>query len=251
MNHMIIKGINTAPIKQGDHLCLMTFKVRDTSDEHRIFYMQVTTLVDFLIILRSRMIKFTQRLTDKDSLYQEKAQDDIKLLTANIPEIVPAEVMQPDPANLIASITPKFKDDQFSLIIILQNEQVVILEINDTQVEFIILAIQKAIETIDDKETMQIIGSLLDFLLFYSVDLTNLEYLNFKVINHEPWKQHLFSDYLAVLYCFETKQGKEILAGTVIKANVQPDSQEAESIIQRVARLVPMLKALLEKYPLC
>lgn len=248
---MIIKGINTAPIKQGDHLFLMTFKVKDANDSSRIFYMQIATLVDFLILLRSIMIKVSERIIANGDIYKIKAQADIESLTINIPEIVSAEVMQPNPENLVTSLTPKFKDEKFTLIVMLQNEKVITLEINDTQVEFIIMAIQKAIEAIDDKETMQVIGSLLDFLLCYSVDLSNLEYLNYKEIKHEFWKLHLFSDYLTVLYCFETERGKEILAGTVIKTNAQPETQEVESIVQRVAHLTPMLKALQEKYPLC
>lgn len=248
---MIIKGLNTAPIKQGDHICLMTFKIKDSNGMYRTFYMQITTLIDFLIILRSRMININQHLADKGFVYKEKIQSNIESMAINIPEIIPDEVMQPDPGNIVTSLTPKFKDIQSSLIIILQNEKVITLEIDDTQVEFIIIAIQKAIETINDKETMTVICSLLDFLLFYSVDLSNLEYLNFKVINHELWKQHLFSNYLAVLYCFETERGKELLAGTLIKTNAQPDTQEVESIVQRAAHLTPMLKQLQEKYPLC
>ncbi|PXH97140.1 hypothetical protein DMQ72_11305 [Klebsiella quasipneumoniae] len=247
---MIVKGINTAPIKQGDHLFLMSFKVKDANDSDRLFYMQITTLVDFLTILRNRVLRVSERILANGEIYKKKAQVDIESLASNIPEITPAEVMQPNPGNLVTSIAPKFKDDTFSLIVILQNEKVLTLEINDTQVEFIIMAIQKAIETIDDKDTMLIISSLVDFLLIYSVDLSNLQYLNYKEIKHEIWKQHLFSDYLEVIYCFETEKGKEILAGTIIKTNAQPESQEIESIVKRIAHLTPMLKALLETYPL-
>lgn len=251
LKDMIIKGINTAPIKQGDHLCLMTFKVIDTNGNHCVFYMPVNTLIDFMIILRSRLLEVSQKIIKQGELYQQKLKSDIELLVANVPEIMSVEFMQPKAEYIVTSLTPKFKDEQFSLIIMLQNEQVIVLDISETQVEFIIAAIQQAIKTINDNETLQIIFSLLDFLLFYTVDLTNLEYLNFKEINHEPWKQHLFSNYCAVLYCFETEKGKEILAGAVIKANSQPESQETENIIQRVAHLSPMLKALKDKYPLC
>lgn len=51
-----------------------------------------------------------------------------------------------------------------------------------------------------------------------------------------------FSKYIAVLYCFETEVGKEILSGAIIKTNAQPDTQEIESIAHRVAQMTPMLK---------
>lgn len=247
---MILKGLNTAPIKQGDHLFLMAFKISGTENNGCLFYMQLTTLVDLLIILRSRITKVAQRLVERGNKYEKKIKSDIDILNNNIPEIYYSEVSQPNSMQLVTSIAPKFKDEAISLIIAMQNEKIITIEINDTQVEFFILAIQKAIETINDKETLNILGSLLDFLLLYSVDLTNLDFLNYKEINHELWKHNLYSEYLAVLYCFETERGKVILSGAIIKANAQYDSQEVQHIIHKVAALTPMLKKTQEKYTL-
>ncbi|HDT1624290.1 YjeJ family protein [Klebsiella quasipneumoniae subsp. similipneumoniae] len=247
---MILKGLNTAPIKQGDHLFLMAFKISGTENNGCLFYMQLTTLVDLLIILRSRITKVAQRLVECGNKYEKKIKSDIDILNNNIPEIYYSEVSQPNSMQLVTSIAPKFKDEAISLIIAMQNEKIITIEINDTQVEFFILAIQKAIETINDKETLSILGSLLDFLLLYSVDLTNLDFLNYKEINHELWKHNLYSEYLAVLYCFETERGKVILSGAIIKANAQYDSQEVQHIIHKVAALTPMLKKIQEKYTL-
>ena len=247
---MILKGLNTAPIKQGDHLFLMAFKISGTENNGCLFYMQLTTLVDLLIILRSRITKVAQRLVERGNKYEKKIKSDIDILNNNIPEIYYSEVSRPNSMQLVTSIAPKFKDEAISLIIAMQNEKIITIEINDTQVEFFILAIQKAIETINDKETLNILGSLLDFLLLYSVDLTNLDFLNYKEINHELWKHNLYSEYLAVLYCFETERGKVILSGAIIKANAQYDSQEVQHIIHKVAALTPMLKKIQEKYTL-
>ncbi|WP_447241305.1 YjeJ family protein [Klebsiella quasipneumoniae] len=187
---------------------------------------------------------------ERGNKYEKKIKSDIDILNNNIPEIYYSEVSQPNSMQLVTSIAPKFKDEAISLIIAMQNEKIITIEINDTQVEFFILAIQKAIETINDKETLNILGSLLDFLLLYSVDLTNLDFLNYKEINHELWKHNLYSEYLAVLYCFETERGKVILSGAIIKANAQYDSQEVQHIIHKVAALTPMLKKIQEKYTL-
>lgn len=156
---MTLKGINTASIKQGDHLCLVTFKTLNANDKSRVLYMQINTLVDFLIILRSRMLKVSQRLSDKGETYKETLQAEMESLARNIPQIVASEVNQPDASNLIVSLAPKFKEESVSLIAVLQSEQVITLEIKDSQVEFIILAIQKAIETANDPHSMQIVGS--------------------------------------------------------------------------------------------
>lgn len=52
---MEIKGINTVPIKQGERLSVMTLKVKDNADNEHLLFMQMSTLVDFLIILNNRM----------------------------------------------------------------------------------------------------------------------------------------------------------------------------------------------------
>ena len=129
--------------------------------------------MDLLIILRSRITKVAQRLVERGNKYEKKIKSDIDILNNNIPEIYYSEVSQPNSMQLVTSIAPKFKDEAISLIIAMQNEKIITIEINDTQVEFFILAIQKAIETINDKETLNILGSYLIFTFSYSVDLTN------------------------------------------------------------------------------
>ncbi|WP_263795274.1 YjeJ family protein [Klebsiella oxytoca] len=248
---MMLKGLNTAPLKHGEHLGLMMFKIKDTNDKQHIMYMQVSTLIDFLIILRARMLKVSQRLSDNGEIYKAKIMASIESLSINTPEIMTNEVTQPDPGNLITGLAPKFKDEQLSLITILQNEKVITLDIDDTQAEFIIIAIQQAFNTIGDNETMLLIGSLLDFILIYSVDLTNLEYLNYSEVNHEVWKKQIYSDYVSVVYCFENEQGMKNLAGAVIKVNTSSAPQDIEKIAQKVAKLTPRFKAIQEKYPLC
>ena len=245
-----IKGINTAPIKYGESFYLMTFKIQDFDNTHHIFYVNVEVLIDFLIVLRKRMLKVSKTLAEQGESYRDKLLLSSEALAKNVPTVLPVEVQQPDPRNLIMSLAPKFQDEQFTLIAMMQNEQVASLQIHDSQVEFILLAVQQALKVLDDKETNQMIGSLLDFLLMYTVDLSNLEYLNFRHVSHEPWKQRLFNHHLAILYAFDTEQGEQILAGSIIKANAEPQSDELNNIIQRLTVLTPMLKELQEKHPI-
>lgn len=245
---MEIKGINTAPIKQGEHLFIMTLKVRDDTNNDRILFMQISTLVDFLILLRSRMTLVVQRLHERGEDYKAKLIASAESLTKNIPEIVHEEVMQPDPNNLIMSMAPKFDDEFFSLITVLNNKNVVTLEIKDSQVEFIIMAIIKAIEAAEDTKALQTIGAVLDFLMLYNVDLENLENLRYREVKHESWKENIFSHHMAVLYCYDTEKGKKVLTGAVIKTNTPANSPETKNIVQRVATLTQTIKEIHEKY---
>ncbi|MCU6669294.1 YjeJ family protein [Enterobacteriaceae bacterium H4N4] len=245
---MEIKGLNTAPIKQGERLFVMTLKVKDSNNNDRILFMQISTLVDFLILLRNRMSQVMQRLQERGEDYKAILMASAESLTKNIPEIVQEEVMQPDPGNLIMSMAPKLDDERFTLITVLNNQHIVTLEIDDSQVEFIIMAIIKAIEVSNDKEAQQTIGAVLDFLMLYNVDLENHENLRYREVKHEPWKESLFSNYMAVLYCYDTEEGKKVLAGAVIKTNTPANTPETENIIQRVAMLTQTIKEIHEKY---
>lgn len=248
---MAIKGINTAPIKKDNRLHVMTFKIRDEHSQDRIIYMQLTTLVDFLIILRSRTVKLAQRLENNDEACKAELMAAAEALVANIPQVIESEVMQPDAGNLVMTFAPKMKEDGFSLIMSMQNEQVVMIDIEDAQVEFIIMAIRRAIEVIEDKESMNIIAALLDFILLYFADMSSMDNLNYREVAHEAWKQALFSDHYAVLYCFDTEQGKKILGGTMMKCSAQPGSEELDSVVKRISVLTPGLQALQQKNKIC
>nr|WP_287857840.1 YjeJ family protein [Klebsiella sp.] len=246
-----MKGMNTAPIKVDNRFALMTFKFKTNDEQTEIIYMKPDTLVDFLVLLRSRMLNVIQRLGERGEIYKAQLQAVSESLLLHVPEVILTEVQQPDIGRIVTSLAPKIKDEQFTLITILQNEHIISLKIDDSQVEFIILAIQQALTVVEDKEMQQFINSLLDFLLIYSVDLSNMDNLQYRHIDHEKWKQKLFSNYLEVLYCFDTEQGKRILAGTIIKVNSLPDTKETENIITRLTTVVPALKAVMEQYTLC
>lgn len=247
---MEIKGINTVPIKQGERLFVMTLKVRDNTDNERILFMQTSTLVDFLIILHNRMYQVSQRIQVRGENYKAELMAAVESLTKNIPQISEEEVMQPDTGNLVMSMAPKFSDEGFTLVTALNNQNIVTLDIDDLQAEFIMVAIVKAIEASNDKEAFQMMGSILDFIVLYNADLANPDNLRYLEVKHEPWKESLFAHHLAIMYCFDTEKGKQILAGAVIKANAQPNSPEVESIAQRVAFLTPPIKNIQAKYPL-
>lgn len=248
---MEIYGINTASLVQNDRLLLMAFKIRDKDNNDRMLLMQIKTLIDFLIILRSRITLVGQRIAQQGDDFKNKCITANESLVKNIPEITQAEVTQPDPGLMVMSMAPKMSDDGFSLVMALNNEHIVALEIDDLQSEFILMAVFQAIKVIDDQETLQTLGALLDFIVLYLVDLSNIDNLQYKEINHEPWKKELFSENLSVLFCFETELGKKVLIGSVIKTNVSQSSPEADSIIQRLAMLTPSIKALQDKYKNC
>lgn len=248
---MAIKGINTAPILQNNKFFLMAFKFCDANKQERLFFMQISTLIDFLIVLRHSSLRIGQRLAMQGEEFKMKLLADNEALATNIPVITQAEVTQPDPGFLVTSIAPKLAEDRFSLIACLHNEHVITLEIDDTQAEFILLAVKKAIEFVKDEEALRTIGAFMSFMLLYDVNLTDISNLKYNELKHDQWKQQFFCHYLAILYCFETEQGKQLLSGNVIKINSHPNSPEVQALLQLIATMSPTTKALREKYSLC
>lgn len=245
---MLIKGINTASIKNGNQLVLITFKVTDQNDTQHFLHMQIPTLIDLIIMLRHRMTHVLECLKQQGEEYKAKLTTSFELLEKNLPQFNEQEVMEPNPNHVVMSIAPKFSEDRCSVICIMHDEQVITLDITDIQIEFILMAIQQAAQNSGDNETGQMVTSLLDILLLYGVDLTNLENLSYREVQHEPWKQALFSNHIALLYCFNTESGAQISAGAVIKTNALPQSEELEKIARRIVRIIPGLKEMQEKY---
>lgn len=130
---MEIYGINTASLVQNDRLLLMAFKIRDKDNNDRMLLMQIKTLIDFLIILRSRITLVGQRIAQQGDDFKNKCITANESLVKNIPEITQAEVTQPDPGLMVMSMAPKMSDDGFSLVMALNNEHIVALEIDDLQ----------------------------------------------------------------------------------------------------------------------
>ena len=246
-----LQGLNTASIKFNNRLALTMLKIKYDNDQLQNLYLPLNTLVDLLLILRHRMIIIAQRLQDKGEIYKAKIQSECELMLLNAPDIKQDELEQPDLQNQVASLAPKFGDDYTDLIIMLQNNSVVNIHIEDTQIELLLLALSRALNSSDDKESIHLIGSLLDFIMLYVVDLKNLEYLNYRQVEHDVWKQNLFLNHLLILYVFETDKGKQIQAGTVLKTNIKPGTPEIENLVSRVASLTPALQAIQQGFPLC
>ena len=133
----------------------------------------------------------------------------------------------------------------------LQSEQIEIITIDDTQAEVLLLAIRQAFLHADAEDFLNLIDSTTDFVMLYAVQIMEDTRFNYEYFEHELWKQNLFSHHLAVLYCYETENGKKILSGAVIKTNAVHPSEAENSITIRINEQCPKLRVVNEKYSLC
>jgi len=244
-------GLNTAVIKNDNHFLALLLKLKDKSGNASLYYMQAPVLVDLMLCLRSRMDIVTKRLSEEGEDYKAELIAANEALLANTPQIEMTEVQQPAPERRVMSITFKPGNTSSTLVTMLPNEHVVMLDIDDMHIEAVMVAIQQALTHAGEEQLLQLIGLNMTYLMLYTVDLTRGDDIDYQHQAHEQWKLNLFSHYLAVLYCYETDQGKNILAGAVIKTSFPHPSNEENQIVMLASKRNLKLKSLEEKYPLC
>ena len=246
-----VLGFNTAIIKQNDNFLALALKIKRSDNTCQTYYLQYTTLTDLLIILRNQLHRVAHRLLEHGETYRGQLHEQAELCIKNIPGIDANEVQMPEPERRIASLTLKPGKSDSTLIAMLQSEQIEIITIDDTQAEVLLLAIRQAFLHADAEDFLNLIDSTTDFVMLYAVQVMEDTRFNYEYFEHELWKQNLFSHHLAVLYCYETENGKKILSGAVIKTNAVHPSEAENSITIRINEQCPKLRVVNEKYSLC
>lgn len=246
-----IIGFNTAAIKYEERFMALALKVETPDHQFETYYLQAPIVLDLLMALQNRMGIIARRVAEQGDSYKEQLVAANEALVKNVPQFEMAEVNQPDPNKRIMTLVLKAKEGNFALTAIQQDEQVANLHIDDMHAEFLMTAVLQSLKATGDEEAFQQVAALLDFIVLYNVDLSDLNKMDYQQILHEGWKQRLFSHHLGVLYCFETEEGKKVLSGIIVKTNAAHHSEEEKNIVQKIALLNTGLKTLREKYTLC
>lgn len=245
-----IIGLNTASIKYEARFMALALKIETADRQFETYYLQAPVVLDLLIALQSRMGIVARLLREEGDSFKEQLIKANEAMVANVPQFGMDEVNQPDPSKRMMSLVLKAKDDNFTLTAILQNEHIAHLHLDNKQAEFLMTAVLQSIKAADDSETFNQIVALLDFIVLYSVDLSDPTKMDYQQVQHDIWKQRLFTHYLGVLYCFDTDEGKKVLSGAVIKTSAAHHSDQEKNIVQKISLLNSHLKTLQEKYTL-
>lgn len=88
-----ISGINTGAIKFNDKFFLMAVKIKVEDSTCNTYYMQLSVMLDFIILMRDRAHKAIKKLQDKGEIYKAKIIAEHEKLAMNIPAF--EEVMLP------------------------------------------------------------------------------------------------------------------------------------------------------------
>ena len=239
----IIKGINTAVIKYDNRFLSLLIKTQQSDGRYKHYYLQVPELISLLMILRNRMTIVARRLIFEGETYGKNLRAYSEMLVNHTPKIEIEELQQPNPERRVMSLMLKPGESISTLIATLQNDMIALLYIDDMLAGPLILAIQQALIHADETELIQHCASTVNHLMLYTTSLNNTEAMNYQQYPQDDWKQLLFNHHLAILFCFNTTEGKKILSGAVIRTSVDHPSEEENNIVMHTLERYPMLQA--------
>lgn len=249
--HSTFNSFNTAVIKYEDNFLALLLKLKQKDGTFPVFYMQFPVLVDFIHCLRNRLAFVKKRIEGDGEPYKEELIAAHASLIKDTPQIDMPELHQPDPSRRIASVTLKPGKDISTIIFMMQSEEIAILHIDDKHVDSLLTAIQLALVHAEEKEILNYLSMNMDYLILYAADLASSRNIDYQQFQLEEWKLNLFSHYLAVLYCYQTEEGKKIMSGAVVKTSVPHPSEAENHIVLSAIERSPKLKAFNEKFSLC
>jgi hypothetical protein len=240
-----IKSVNTGVIRQGNAFVALALKIKEQKNKESLFFFPALVLRDLLIALESRLAALHQLQGDELQKY-EKARDKAgKKMLENVPALLEEELRHADVNFRIDALElSKNGKDELTVTLKLHRGENVELTINELQIDLLVKAIIHSINNAGMKELALRISSLLDFLPLYDADCQEKGSLEYDFYDQAQWKHDLFSHYLALLYRFTDKEGKECFSGSIVKTRTPSGSKEAQAISRRLLDFSPRLKKL-------
>lgn len=240
-----IKSVNTGVIRQGNAFVALALKIKEQKNKESLFFFPALVLRDLLIALESRLAALHQRQGDELQKY-EKARDKAgKKMLDNVPALLEEELRHADVNFRVDGLElSKNGKDELTVTLKLHRGESIELTINELQIDLLVKAIIHSINNAGMKELALRISSLLDFLPLYDADCQEKGSLEYDFYDQAQWKHDLFSHYLALLYRFTDKEGKECFSGSIVKTRTPSGSKEAQAISRRLLDFSPRLKKL-------
>lgn len=240
-----IKSVNTGVIRQGNAFVALALKIKEQKNKESLFFFPALVLRDLLIALESRLAALHQLQGDELQKYEKAREKAGKKMLDNVPALLEEELRHAD-ANFRVDALELSKNgkDELTVTLKLHSGESIELTINELQIDLLVKAIIHSINNAGMKELALRISSLLDFLPLYDADCQEKGSLEYDFYDQAQWKHDLFSHYLALLYRFTDKEGKECFSGSIVKTRTPSGSKEAQAISRRLLDFSPRLKKL-------
>lgn len=240
-----IKSVNTGVIRQGNAFVALALKIKEQKNKESLFFFPALVLRDLLIALESRLAALHQLQGDELQKYEKAREKAGKKMLDNVPALLEEELRHADVNFRVDGLElSKNGKDELTVTLKLHRGESIELTINELQIDLLVKAIIHSINNAGMKELALRISSLLDFLPLYDADCQEKGSLEYDFYDQAQWKHDLFSHYLALLYRFTDKEGKECFSGSIVKTRTPSGSKEAQAISRRLLDFSPRLKKL-------
>lgn len=240
-----IKSVNTGVIRQGNAFVALALKIKEQKNKESLFFFPALVLRDLLIALESRLAALHELQGDELQKYEKAREKAGKKMLDNVPALLEEELRHADANFRVDGLElSKNGKDELTVTLKLHRGESIELTINELQIDLLVKAIIHSINNAGMKELALRISSLLDFLPLYDADCQEKGSLEYDFYDQAQWKHDLFSHYLALLYRFTDKEGKECFSGSIVKTRTPSGSKEAQAISRRLLDFSPRLKKL-------
>lgn len=235
MTHL--KGLDTGVLIHENNFFALALKIKYSNDQTELFYMQENVLRDFLMLLQNRLY-FLLRKTHSDlQMVKDITSKENQSLIDNIPKMEIIDIQNPDISRRITTLSASYEEEQFKLLVILNDESIRHIKILDAQVEFIAIAIAQSLNKSGMSDLGRQLSAALNYAPVYDAQFQPDGTIDYSLIECETWKIDLFDKYFLVIYGIETGSGVDFRFGAVIRAHAEIDEQEMDNIARHFASL--------------
>lgn len=230
-----LKGLNTGILTHEEGFLALALKVTISNDQTHLFYFQAEALRDLMMILQNRLLSLQNNTTlDQQELVAliEKANQE---LVNHLPVIEQKDVEQPDPGCIVTTLSASLEEQGFKLLFILKNETVHHIKVSDTQLQFMMMGIAKALDLIKNVDLIGLLTANINYAPVYDAEFKQNGAIDYSLIEIEQWKLELFNQFMLIIYGVENKDGLELKLGAVIKTHAAINEQEIDIIARNLA----------------
>lgn len=233
INYM--NGLNTGILMNEEGFLALVLKIKTSNDQTNLFYLQGEALRDLMMVLQNRLLFLHQKIGNGQIDVSRRIESANQELANNLPVIEPKDVQQPDAGCLVSSIAVSCSEDDFKLLFIQRNGSLYHIKISDTQIQFMMVAIAKALDNVKNNDLISLLTAGINYAPVYDAIFKQDGSIDYSLIETEQWKMDLFNQYILIIYGIESKEGLELRFGAVIKTHNVVNDQEIDVIARNFA----------------
>lgn len=230
-----LNGWNTGIIMREESFLALALKIKTSTGQTHLFYLQGDVLRDLMMILQNRLLSIqinaANSQQDMTALCETAAQE----LMNNLPVIELKDVEQPDTGCIVSSLSVSFDDHGFNLLFILKNEALHHIKVADAQIQFMMVALARALDNVKGITLIGLLTAGINYIPVYDAEFKQDGSIDYSMIESEQWKLDLFNQFTLIIYGIENKDGLQLKFGAVIKSHTAINEQEIDVIARNFA----------------